>query len=147
MKKISLITVAVLTSLSLAACGNSPSHKATRQASSSSKVVHHKRHKKQQHKKKATSSSSSSVSSSVSSSSNSQQQAQQGQQTQQSQNGSGQLPPASDLHDFVNRYGESPAAYLMDHAGMSQEQALNSVPMNMKTSGEIQDTYAETGQQ
>lgn len=147
MKKISLIAAAIFASMSLAACGNSSSHKTTKQASSSSKVVHHKHHKKQQHKKKAASSSSNSVSSSVSSSSNNQQQAQQGQQTQQSQNGNGQLPPASDLHDFVNRYGESPAAYLMDHEGMSQTQALNSVPMNMKTSGEIQDTYAETGQQ
>ena len=69
--------------MSLAACGNSSSHKVAKQASSSSKVVHHKHHKKQQHKNNAASSSSSSVSSSVGSSSNSQQ-AQQGQQTQQS---------------------------------------------------------------
>ena len=146
MKKISLIAAAVLASMSLAACGNSASHNKAKRANSSSKVVHHKHHKKQQHKKKAASSSSSS-SSSVQSSSNQQQQSQQGQQTQESQSGNGQLPPATDLHDFVNKYGESPAAYLMDHAGMSQSQALNSVPTDMKTSGEIQDTYAETGQQ
>lgn len=53
----------------------------------------------------------------------------------------GQLPPATDLHDFVNRYGESPAAYLTDHAGMSPEQAVQSVPNGMKSSGEMQDTY------
>ena len=145
MKKFSLIAAAVLASLSLAACGNSASQHKAKRASSSSKVVHHKHHKKQQHKKRAASSSSSS-SSSVQSSNN-QQQSQQGQQTQQSQSGNGQLPPASDLHDFVNKYGESPAAYLMDHAGMSQSQALNSVPTDMKTSGEIQATYAEKGQQ
>ncbi len=145
MKKISLIAAAVIASLSLAACGNSASQHKAKRANSSSKVVHHKHHKKQQHKKKAASSSSSS-SSSVSSSSN-QQQPQQAQQTQQSQSGNSQLPPATDLHDFVNKYGESPAAYLMEHNGMSQSQALNSVPTDMKTSGEIQATYAETGQQ
>ena len=51
------------------------------------------------------------------------------------------MPPANDLHDFVNRYGESPAAYLAEHNGMSPEQAIQSVPDTMKTSGEIQDTY------
>ncbi|RAM09994.1 hypothetical protein DPF85_05295 [Limosilactobacillus fermentum] len=140
MKKISLIAAAFLASLSLAACGNSASQHKAKQANSSSKVVHHKKHKKQQHKKKAASSSSSS-SASVQSSSNQQQQSQQGQQTQQSQSGNGQLPPATDLHDFVNKYGESPAAYLSNHYGMTPEQAVQSVPNDMKTSGEIQDTY------
>jgi len=51
------------------------------------------------------------------------------------------LPPANDLHDFVNRYGESPAAYLAEHNGMSPEQAVQSVPDTMKASGEIQDQY------
>lgn len=140
MKKISLIAAAFLASLSLTACGNSASQHKAKQANSSSKVVHHKKHKKQQHKKK-TASSSSSSSASVQSSSNQQQQSQQGQQTQQSQSGNGQLPPATDLHDFVNKYGESPAAYLSDHYGMTPEQAVQSVPNDMKTSGEIQDTY------
>lgn len=58
-----------------------------------------------------------------------------------SQSNSNGLPPANDLHDFVNRYGESPAAYLVEHNGMSPEQAVQSVPDTMKTSGEIQDTY------
>ncbi|MCC4455313.1 hypothetical protein LMB73_02230 [Limosilactobacillus reuteri] len=58
-----------------------------------------------------------------------------------SQSNSNGLPPANDLHDFVNRYGESPAAYLAEHNGMSPEQAVQSVPDTMKTSGEIQDTY------
>lgn len=137
MKKISLIAAAFLASLSLAACGNSASQHKAKQANSSSKVVHHKKHKKQQHKKKAASSSSSS-SASVQSSSNQQQQSQQGQQTQQSQSGNGQLPPATDLHDFINKYGVSPVLYKTQHFGMSDKEALDSTPDNMKTSGELQ---------
>lgn len=47
------------------------------------------------------------------------------------------LPPATDLHDFVNRYGVSPAAYKLQH-GMNEKEALDSTPDNMKTSGELQ---------
>lgn len=42
------------------------------------------------------------------------------------------------LTEFVNKYGMSPALYKMKHDGMSQLQALESTPDNMKTSGEIQ---------
>lgn len=58
MKKLSLISVAVLLGMSLAACGNSSSHKATSSSrTSSSKVVKH--HKKNSSSKKQPSSSSS----------------------------------------------------------------------------------------
>lgn len=59
---------------------------------------------------------------------------------------SSQAPQASsnsaddsgNIHDFVNKYGESPAAYKMDHYGMSADQALANTPDTMKTSGELQ---------
>lgn len=51
-----------------------------------------------------------------------------------------QLPPSSDLHDFVNRYGESPAAWLCEH-GMNQKQALDQLPDSMKSSGEMQTQF------
>ncbi len=59
------------------------------------------------------------------------------QQTKNNQQ-NGQLPPASSLSDFVNKYGVSPALYLEEHAGMDSKQALESVPDNMKSSGELQ---------
>ena len=47
---------------------------------------------------------------------------------------------------FVNKYGESPAAYKVDHDGMSQLQALQSTPDSMKTFGEMQtQTGMENG--
>lgn len=137
MKKISLICAVAVAGLSLAACGNNSSKKASSSSKvSSSKVVkHHKKHSKKKAKKQV-SSSSPSVSSSAS-----QSRQQHSQQSQQASGSNAQLPPATDLHDFVNRYGESPAAYLSDHYGMSPEQAVQSVPDNMKSSGEIQDTH------
>lgn len=42
------------------------------------------------------------------------------------------------LTEFVNKYGESPAAYKMDHDGMTEKQALAATPDNMETSGELQ---------
>ncbi|WP_157061123.1 hypothetical protein [Lactiplantibacillus xiangfangensis] len=42
------------------------------------------------------------------------------------------------LSGFVNKYGESPAAYRVEHEGMSDLQALQSTPDYMKTSGEKQ---------
>ncbi|KRN59473.1 hypothetical protein [Limosilactobacillus secaliphilus] len=137
MKKFGLILTVLLTGCSLVACGNSSSKKGSSRKNATSKVVKH--HKKS--KKKANSKKQSNSSSSIANGTNSSQGRQpnnNGQQTQASANG--QLPPASDLHDFVNRYGESPAAYLSDHYGMSPEQAVQSVPNNMKSSGEIQDT-------
>lgn len=133
MKKMSLVMAILLVSCSLSACGNhsSSNHKSSKQTST--KVV--KRHKN----KKATKTSTSS-SSTVSSANSSQSQQAIVNNNQQRSASNGQLPPANDLHDFVNRYGESPAAYLSQHYGMSPEQAVQSVPDNMKTSGEIQDT-------
>lgn len=130
--------------MSLTACGSQSTKKASSSSkTSSSKVVkHHKKANKHSEKKQESVSSSSS---SVANSSNQQTTKQQPQannsQQASSNNGNGQLPPSTDLHDFVNRYGESPAAYLSDHYGMSPEQAVQSVPNNMKSSGEIQDTY------
>lgn len=140
MKKIFLICTTVLVCGSLAACGNSSSTKSASKSSSSSKVIRHHKHKKQIHKKSSSSNSENNVSNSNVKDNNQSQQTGQSNVTQQSAN-NGQLPPSSDLHDFVNRYGESPAAYLSDHYGMSPEQAVQSVPNNMKSSGEIQDTY------
>lgn len=144
MKKIGLICATALIGMSLTACGSQSTKKASSSSkTSSSKVVkHHKKANKHSEKKQESVSSSSS---SVANSSNQQTTKQQPQannsQQASSNNGNGQLPPSTDLHDFVNRYGESPAAYLSDHYGMSPEQAVQSVPNNMKSSGEIQDTY------
>lgn len=64
-------------------------------------------------------------------------------QTNQSQNTQpqSQLPPANSLSDFVNKYGVSPSLYLMQHNNMSSKQALEAVPDNMKTSGELQTQH------
>lgn len=160
MKKIGLICVTLLAGLSLSACNNlasQQSHKALSSSSSSTKVVsHHKqkhRHTKSRSSKQASSNNdNSSATAQTTADSNGQdkQQAQSSQQFNEYQNqsngqqaqqsSSNTLPPANDLHDFVNRYGESPAAYLSEHSGMSPEQAVQSVPNDMKTSGEIQDT-------
>lgn len=46
--------------------------------------------------------------------------------------------PNQSLTDFVNEYGMSPAAYKMQHDGISEKEALDSTPRGMKSSGEIQ---------
>lgn len=61
--------------------------------------------------------------------------------SQDSQKNKSQLPPASSLSDFVNRYGVSPSLYLVQHNGMSIKEALDAVPDNMKTSGELQTQH------
>lgn len=61
--------------------------------------------------------------------------------SQDSQTNKSQLPPASSLSDFVNRYGVSPSLYLVQHNGMSIKEALDAVPDNMKTSGELQTQH------
>lgn len=135
MKKLSLICVATLLGMSLAGCGNNSSHKATSSSrTSSSKVVKH--HKKNSSKKQSSSSSSAASQQVVSQPTT--QQSGNAQSTNQASNSVATAPQAGNLSDFVNRYGESPAAYMMDHYGMSQSQALNSVPDNMKSSGELQ---------
>lgn len=143
MKKIGLICATALLGMSLTACGS----QSTKQASSSSKassskvVKHHKKANRHSEKERESSSSNSSSVASSSSQQATNQQAQENNNQQASASNNGQLPPSTDLHDFVNRYGESPAAYLMEHNGMSAQQAVQSVPNDMKTSGEIQDTY------
>lgn len=143
MKKIGLICATALLGMSLTACGS----QSTKQASSSSKassskvVKHHKKANRHSEKERESSSSNSSSVASSSSQQATNQQAQENNNQQSSASNNGQLPPSTDLHDFVNRYGESPAAYLMEHNGMSAQQAVQSVPNDMKTSGEIQDTY------
>ncbi|MCD5001220.1 DUF5067 domain-containing protein [Enterococcus saccharolyticus] len=51
----------------------------------------------------------------------------------------------TNLTDFVNKYGMSPAAYKMQYEGMSEEEALRSTPDEMKTSGEIQLGFSKYG--
>lgn len=46
-----------------------------------------------------------------------------------------------DIHQFINKYGETPVGYLIKNRGMSTKAALNMVPMEMKVSGEIQEGY------
>ena len=46
-----------------------------------------------------------------------------------------------DIHQFINKYGETPVDYLIKNRGMSTKAALNMVPMEMKVSGEIQEGY------
>lgn len=52
-----------------------------------------------------------------------------------------QLPPSANIHDFVNKYGVSPALWLHEH-GLSTKQALEQTPDDMKTSGEKQTQFA-----
>lgn len=143
MKKIGLICATALLGMSLTACGSQSANKTSSSSkTSSSKVVkHHKKANKHSEKKQESASSNSSSVANSSSQQATNQQAQGNNNQQASASNNGQLPPSTDLHDFVNRYGESPAAYLSDHYGMSPEQAVQSVPNNMKSSGEIQDTY------
>lgn len=149
MKKVGLICAVALAGMSLAACGNQSSSNRTSSSSkaSSSKVVKH--HKKQNKKKQSSSSSASS-----NNSQNVQQQRnvtqstpQQGQASQQNNQQVNSDPTQSgDIHSFVNQYGVSPALYKMQHYGMSQQQALDSTPDNMKTSGELQTQHLMEGQ-
>lgn len=130
MKKSITLSIALLASLGLAGCGSTTHHT----------TAHHpKTHK-------SSSKSSSSKSSSSSSSSASSQSKQQDTGKQQPANKQAVVrnnqpqnqPAAGNLHDFVNRYGMSPAAYKMQHDGMTAQQALDATPDNMKTTGELQ---------
>lgn len=58
------------------------------------------------------------------------------QSVQQNQNAS-----TNNLQDFVAKYGMSPAAYKMEHGGMTAQQALEATPDNMKTTGELQTQH------
>ena len=130
MKKSITLSIALLASLGLAGCGSTTHHTTTH---------HPKTHK-------SSSKSSSSKSSSSSSSSASGQSKQQATGKQQPANKQAVVrnnqpqnqPAAGNLHDFVNRYGMSPAEYKVQHDGMTPQQALDATPDNMKTTGELQ---------
>ena len=158
MKRLILISTVLLAGLSLSACGNN-----SKQASSSSDgskesslkaAIASLKHRISQHKKQSKTNSSSIESSSSSfsdqqsantSGSSSQSQAS---STQASNNQGSQNVDNfnGDIHDFINTYGETMAAYKIDH-GMSVKDALNSTPDDMKTSGELQDQYMMNGEQ
>ena len=130
MKKSIALSIALLVSLGLAGCGNTTHHT----------TAHHPK----THKSSSKSSSSKSSSSSSSSASSQSKQHDTGKQqpankqavvrNNQPQN----QPAAGNLHDFVNRYGMSPAEYKVQHDGMTPQQALDATPDNMKTTGELQ---------
>lgn len=131
MKKSITLSIALLVSLGLVGCGSTTHHTTT----------HHPKTHKSSSK---SSSSKSSSSSSSSASSQSKQQATGKQQPANKQavvrNNQPQNLPATagKLHDFVNRYGMSPAEYKVQHDGMTPQQALDATPDNMKTTGELQ---------
>ena len=61
------------------------------------------------------------------------------QQQAGSQPSNGELPPFDGtLTDFLNKYGMTPAAYKVQHFGMTPMEALQSTPDILETSGEIQ---------
>ncbi|WP_304651680.1 hypothetical protein [uncultured Ligilactobacillus sp.] len=61
------------------------------------------------------------------------------QQQTSSQTLNGELPPFDGtLTDFLNKYGMTPAAYKVQHFGMTPMEALQSTPDILETSGEIQ---------
>ncbi|MEO5283744.1 hypothetical protein [Limosilactobacillus allomucosae] len=154
MKKIGLICAAALIGLTLTACGSSSSQKSTKSSSSSSTkaIKKHKtaKHSKQEKKKQSSISSASSSSSQAQSTAQQNDGSQQTMQVSQSSNSNNSSVNSNapsninnfngDIHDFVNAYGETMAAYKIDH-GMSVKDALYSTPDNMKTSGEMQDQY------
>jgi len=66
--------------------------------------------------------------------------------TADSQNDGSNVPydngdPNTDLHAFINKYGTTPAGWLVQNKGMSVKDALAATPNTMQTSGEIQDEY------
>lgn len=136
MKRLTLLSALVLMLADLTACQSRQQATKVRQdREHSSLVKENKRLKAEQRSKKAAQKnvqSTTSTSSSTATSGN--------QQETASSSNSGDLPPATDLHDFVNRYGVSPALYKVQH-GMDQKAALDSTPDNMKTSGELQTQH------
>lgn len=157
MKKIGLICASLLVGLSLAGCNNLASQQAHKLSSSSSStrvVRHHLNHKKVTKKSKNKKNKKASLNSDQNQEANNATTTQQEsdsqpsnntqiRQNQQSQQSSQENSSSSinNIHDFVNQYGESPAAYKAEHNGMSPEQAVMETPENMETSGEIQDKH------
>lgn len=136
MKKI-LIPLACLSALTLSACQNSSksadqasSSKMTRTSQSSSKSKTASKKKRQaKHAKSAKKPSAAKPSSSASASSSSSSNAPADYQA---------LFAGETLTSFVNKYGESPAAYLVDHYGLSPREALYATPDSLESFGEMQ---------
>lgn len=127
MKKTITLSITLLASLGLAGCGATTHHHT---------VTHHSEVHSSSSKSSSSSSSMSSSSSSLSqratpTTTNQQTSVQTNQQQVQTAS-------ADNIHDFVNRYGMSPAEYKVEHEGMTPQQALEATPNNMKTAGEIQ---------
>ncbi len=166
-KIVKLGCIALLTTVLLAGCAgqsdnsqansNSKS-KSEKLAKESSKKKAESKHKASESEKKASKASaeaeseskvSEAQSSSEQSMASDQQQAQQApsqtqqqasEQTSSEQTVSyGDLPPFNGtLSDFVNKYGVTPVVYKVQHYGMSVDEALQSTPDELQTSGEIQ---------
>ncbi|CCK85299.1 Hypothetical extracellular protein [Lactobacillus equicursoris DSM 19284 = JCM 14600 = CIP 110162] len=158
MKKI-LIPLACLSALTLSACQTST--KPTGQASSSKTASTHKSSSKSKAAPKensqakkpksakqssAVKNSSSSASSKASSSSSSPTSSSSSSSAASSSSSSSSNAPAGyqalfegeTLTSFVNKYGESPAAYLSEHYGLSPKEALYATPDSLETFGEMQ---------
>lgn len=161
MKKI-LIPLACLSALTLSACQNSSkpadqasSSKTTRthQSSSKSKPASKKKRQAKDAKSakkpsaaKPSSSASSSSAASSSSRVNSASSAASSSSSASASSSSSSNAPADyqalfageTLTSFVNKYGESPAAYLVDHYGLSPKEALYATPDSLESFGEMQ---------
>lgn len=153
MKKI-LIPLACLSALTLSACQNSskPADQAssskttrTRQSSSKSKPASKKKRQakdaKSAKKPSAAKPSSSASSSSAASSSSRVSSASSSSASASSSNAPADyqaLFAGETLTSFVNKYGESPAAYLVDHYGLSPKEALYATPDSLESFGEMQ---------
>lgn len=161
MKKI-LIPLACLSALTLSACQNSskPADQAssskttrTRQSSSKSKPASKKKRQAKDSKsaKKPSSSASSSSAASSSSRASSASSAASSSSPASSSSASASSSSSSNapadyqalfagetLTSFVNKYGESPAAYLVDHYGLSPKEALYATPDSLESFGEMQ---------
>lgn len=141
MKKFLLICSTVLLGFGLTGCGNQDKHSDTHSKAKTEKVKKSNSSTKKSSSSKPSSSSVASVVSSSVATANSLQSVAtpssgiQQQPTDNQQNAQGE---PQTLTEFVNKYGMSPAAYKMQHEGMSELEALQSTPDNMKTSGEIQ---------
>lgn len=161
MKKI-LIPLACLSALTLSACQNSskPADQAssskttrTRQSSSKSKPASKKKRqakdaksaKKPSAAKPSSSASSSSAASSSSRVSSASSATSSSSSASASSSSSSNAPvdyqalfAGETLTSFVNKYGESPAAYLVDHYGLSPKEALYATPDSLESFGEMQ---------
>lgn len=141
MKKLTLICSTVLLGFGLAGCGNQDKHSDTHSKAKTEKVKKNSKSKKSSSSSSSSSmSSSSSIASSTVATSSSQTVTTQSSSVQQQSNSNQQDAQGEPqtLTEFVNKYGMSPAAYKMQYEGMSELEALQSTPDNMKTSGEIQ---------